>query len=81
MAEILLDQPEVDPGFEQVGRVAVPEGVGRDPLFDAELLDQSSGFAVSSFVFCFSPGLPDIGALLVRGCGRRLLEILCFRVI
>ena len=39
MAEILLDQSEVDPGFEQVGRVAVPEGIDRDLLFDAEIPD------------------------------------------
>src|SRR5271157_713351 len=41
MAEILVDQTEVDHGFQQVGRVAVPEGMDRDLLFDAEVPDHS----------------------------------------
>ena len=32
VAEVLLDQPQVDAGFEQVGGVAVPQRVDRDRL-------------------------------------------------
>jgi len=34
VAEELLDDTEVRAALEQVGREAVPEGVGRDVLFD-----------------------------------------------
>jgi hypothetical protein len=40
MAQVLLDQTEVDPGFEQMGCVGMSESVDRDPLLDAELQDQ-----------------------------------------
>src|SRR5258708_37915191 len=35
--EILLDEAQVDAGFEQMRGVAVPERVNRDPLAEAEL--------------------------------------------
>ena len=35
VAEVLLDQPEVDPGFEQMGRVAMSQRVDRDGLAEA----------------------------------------------
>ena len=37
VAEVLLDQPEVDARLEQVGGVAVPQGVDRDGLAPAQL--------------------------------------------
>src|SRR5271157_5704554 len=48
MAKILLNQSEIDPGFEQVGRVAVPEGMDRDLLFDAEIADHPLHRAVDT---------------------------------
>src|SRR4051812_7279855 len=36
--QVLLDQPQVDAGFKQVGGVAVTERVNRDRLAEVELL-------------------------------------------
>lgn len=33
MAEVLLDHPEVDPGFQQMGGIRMPERMDRDITF------------------------------------------------
>jgi hypothetical protein len=39
VAEVLVDQPEVDAGFEEVSRVATPQGMDRNRLLKLKLLD------------------------------------------
>ena len=39
MPQILLDAFDIDTGFQQMGGIAVPEGMDGDPLFDIELFD------------------------------------------
>src|SRR5512135_674467 len=69
MTEILLDQSEVDPGFEQVGRVAVSESVDCDPLFDAKLLDQSLHRTMDTGASHWLGR--GAGMVVVASCGRK----------
>jgi len=38
VAQILLDATDVDAGFQQMSRIAVPEGMNGDAMFDVKLL-------------------------------------------
>jgi hypothetical protein len=42
VTEVLLDEAQVDAGFEEMRRVAVAEGVDRDAFFEAELGDDTA---------------------------------------
>ena len=42
VAEVLLDKAEVDAGLEEMGGVAVPQGVDRDAFLHGELLDDTA---------------------------------------
>jgi len=39
MAQVLLNTPDIDAGLEQVGGIAVAQGVDRDAFFDFELFE------------------------------------------
>ena len=48
VAEVLLDQPEVDAGLEQVGRVTMSERVDRDGLAESQLADDAAQGALDA---------------------------------
>ena len=48
VTQILLDHSQIDPCFEQVCRVAVPQRVDRDPLAEAEVSHHALHRAVNA---------------------------------
>ena len=42
MAEVLLDATDIDAGFQEMGGIAVAEGMNGDALFELELLKNPS---------------------------------------